>query len=73
MADLLDDMFAAMRADCDSEPFAHETAVDAAITASLPVTPGQGAGCPLVLGALIVGVLAVVVVVAQVVMAVWPW
>lgn len=71
MADLLDDMFAAMRADLDSEPFAHEAAVDAAITAMVPVAPTGGAGC-IVLGALVVGLLAVVVVVAQVVMAVWP-
>lgn len=39
---------------------------------SAPVTPGQGQGigCPLVLGAAIVAVFAVVVFVAQVVMAV---
>jgi hypothetical protein len=40
---------------------------------SAPVTPGQGQGlgCPLVLGAAVVSVLTVVVLVAQVVMAVW--
>lgn len=71
--DVLDDMFEAWRADVDSEPFAHEAAVAGAIDTSIPVTPGGGAGCPIVLGVLIVGALALVVFVAQVVMAVWPW
>ena len=40
---------------------------------SAPVTPGGGMPCVIKLGALAVGGLFVVVAVAQVVMAVWPW
>lgn len=69
MTDDLDVLFAAYVADVDSAPFAHEAAVDAAITAMVPVVPTGGAGC-IVYGALAVAVLAVLVVVSQLVMAV---
>ena len=70
MTDDLAAMFAAARQDIDSEPFAHQDALDAAISTYVPVTPSGGAGCPMVLGVAAIALLVVVVVVAQIVMAV---
>lgn len=60
-------LFAGWRQDIDSEPFAHADEQAAAIAAYVPATPGQGAGCPLVLAA-VVPVLAAVYVVVHLVL-----
>lgn len=63
-------LFADYRDGLDSVPYAHETELNSAVAAFVPATPGQGAGCPLVLAAGVVALLFVAVVVAQIVMAV---
>lgn len=63
----LQDLFAAMRQDIDSEPFAHEG--EPLVAAVVPATPGQGVGCLLVLAAF-APVLAAVYLVAHLIAAV---